>query len=72
MIIPVMSLSDNLKHICKALTDIIPEAVEAKPEDLGRGKRNRVASRLYTKDWEYTDDRDVQWLRKLMSPHVTY
>ena len=30
-----------------------------KPEDLGHGKQNRIASRLYTKDWEYTDDRDV-------------
>lgn len=39
--------------------DIVPEVAEVEPEDLGRGKRNCIASRLYTKDWEYTNDRDV-------------
>lgn len=32
------------------------EVVEAPVKELGRGKRNRIATRLYNKDWEYTED----------------
>ncbi|KAJ3779895.1 hypothetical protein GGU10DRAFT_337635, partial [Lentinula aff. detonsa] len=42
---------------------VIPEVnieVEEKEEELGRGKRVRIASsRLNSKDWEWTNDRDV-------------